>query len=57
MTDLVEKARLGRANALNHISGNARNIFADSRASNGRRSLPVAFVSSRAKLGGQATIV
>ena len=57
MTDLVQKARLGRANALNHISGGARNIFADNRASNGRRSLPVAFVSSRAKLGGQATIV
>lgn len=57
MTDLVEKARLGRANALNHISGRGHNIFADNRASNGRRSLPVAFVSSRAKLGGQATIV
>lgn len=57
MTDLVQKARLGRANALNHISGRAQNIFADRSTSNGRRSLPVAFVSSRAKLGGQATIV
>lgn len=57
MTDLVQKARLGRTNALNHIAGGSRNIFNDSRASNGRRTLPVAFVSSRAKLGGQANLI
>lgn len=57
MTDLVQKARLGRTNALNHIADGSRNIFSDSRASNGRRALPVAFVSSRAKLGGQANLI
>lgn len=50
MTDLIEKARLGRTNALSHISGEGR---LGRSAASGRRAVPFAFVSSRAKLGGQ----
>ena len=57
MTDLVEKARIGRTNALNHISSGNRNIFQPSRPAATRRALPCAFVSSRARLGGLATLV
>ena len=57
MTDLVEKARIGRTNALNHISSANRNIFQSSRPAATRRALPCAFVSSRARLGGLATLV
>lgn len=52
MTDLVEKARLGRTNALTHISGACTLGLSAERAGAGRRSIPLAFVSSRAKLGG-----
>ncbi|WP_413869222.1 hypothetical protein [Albidovulum sp.] len=51
MTDLIEKARLGRTNALSHISGEDRLGRAGLRA--GRHAVPFAFVSSRAKLGGR----
>ena len=47
MTDLVEKARLGRTNALTHIAGGSA-----SRGTTERRVVPVAFVSRRGKLGG-----
>ncbi len=53
MTDLIEKARLGRTNALTHISGEDRLGRAALRAGSGRRAVPFAFVSSRAKTGGQ----
>ncbi|MCB2124740.1 MAG: hypothetical protein H6897_06830 [Rhodobacteraceae bacterium] len=53
MTDLVEKARLGRTNALAHISGAARMGHGCGRDAVSRHSVPFAFVSSRAKLGGR----
>lgn len=57
MTDLIEKARLGRTNALTHISSANHNIFQSSRSAPTRRALPCAFVSSRARLGANATLV
>ncbi|WP_347312567.1 hypothetical protein [Defluviimonas sp. SAOS-178_SWC] len=51
MTDLVEKARLGRTNALSHISRDGKRGLTPRRDSLGHRSIPLAFVSNRAKLG------
>ena len=53
MTDLVEKARLGRTNALSHISAGTRMGLGSERSTSGRHSVPLAFVSSRSKLGGR----
>jgi len=53
MTDLVEKARLGRTNALAHISAGSRVAQGAGRDTLGRHFIPFAFVSSRAKLGGR----
>lgn len=53
MTDLVEKARLGRTNALAHISAGAWMGHGCGRDAVARHSVPLAFVSSRAKLGGR----
>lgn len=52
MTDLVEKARLGRTTALVHISAGARLSHGGGRDATGRYCVPMAFISSRAKLGG-----
>lgn len=52
MTDLVEKARLGRTNALSHISAEGGIGQSARRAGLGHRCVPLAFVSSRGKLGG-----
>jgi hypothetical protein len=57
MSDLVEKARLGRANALSHLSGASRSGFASSRNATERRAVPLAFVSSRAKIGGNTGLI
>ncbi len=57
MTDLVEKARLGRTNALNHIAGGSRADFTSSRGGTERRFVPVAFVSSRGKMGGHSVLI
>ena len=53
MTDLVEKARLGRTSALSHISAGARLAQGARRDATGRHAVPLAFVSNRAKLGGR----
>ncbi len=55
MTDLIEKARLGRTNALSHIAGEDRLGRSALYAGSGRRAVPLAFVSGRAKLGGQTS--
>ena len=57
MTDLVEKARLGRTNALSHITGASRTGCAASRAATERRPVPLAFLSSRSKLGRNAVLI
>jgi hypothetical protein len=57
MSDLVEKARLGRANALSHLSGASRSGFTSSRNATERRAVPLAFVSSRAKIGGNTGLI
>lgn len=57
MTDLVEKARLGRANALSQLAGASRCGFTSSRNATERRTVPLAFVSSRGKMGGTAVLI
>jgi hypothetical protein len=54
MTDLVEKARLGRTNALTRLSGAG---FTPSRNATERRAVPLAFVSSRSKMGGNSVLI
>lgn len=53
MTDLVEKARLGRTNALNRIATGGTPL----RGTTERRVVPVAFVSSRGKMGGHSVLI
>jgi hypothetical protein len=57
MSDLVEKARLGRTNALTHLSGGSRAAFGSSRNATERRAVPLAFVSSRSKMGGNTVLI
>lgn len=57
MTDLVEKARLGRTNALSHISPEGNRGLLIRRDGLGHRSIPLAFVSNRAKLGTNGAFV